>query len=96
MTLKPVSNHIIVKPFDNETVTSSGIILPDTVEKERSERGEIISIGPGKILDNGEREAMDVKVGQMVIFKKYSPDDVEVDGIKYLIITIDDVMAIIE
>lgn len=96
MNLKPVSNHLILKPLDAETTTASGIIIPDTASKERPERGEVLAVGPGKMLENGTREALEITVGQKVIFKKYAPDEIEIDGEKYLIIKSDDVIAIIE
>lgn len=95
MKLQPVSNHIIIKVQGQESITASGIIIPDTVDQERPERGEVIAVGPGKIGRDGKREWMEVEVGQTVIFKKYAPDEVEVDGEKYLIIKSDEVMAIL-
>lgn len=96
MKLKPISDHIIVKASSKEEMSASGIIIPDTVDKERSERGEVLAVGPGKMLDTGTRQAMDVKEGDQVIFKKYAPDEIKVDGEEYLVIRADDVMAIIE
>ncbi|MFH1631892.1 MAG: co-chaperone GroES [bacterium] len=95
MNLKPIGDHIILKTIDEETVTASGIIIPDTVSKERPEKGEVLAVGPGKMLENGTRQAIEVAVGNKVIFKKYAPDEVEVAGEKYLIINADDVMAVI-
>lgn len=96
MNLKPVSDHIILKPVDKETVTSSGIIIPDTIEKEKPEQAEVLAVGPGKMLESGQRQSIEVAVGQKVMFKKWSPDEVEIDGQKYLIIKSDDVIAIVE
>jgi len=96
MPLKPLSDHLIVKPVSEGEVTKSGIVLPDTVEKERPEKGEVIAIGPGKILDNGQRQVMQVKVGDKIMFKKYSPDEVKIDGEELLVISESDVIAIIE
>ncbi|MBU4315232.1 co-chaperone GroES [Patescibacteria group bacterium] len=96
MNLRPISDHIILKPADKETVTSSGIIIPDTVEKEKPEQAEVLAVGPGKMLENGQRQAMEVAVGQKVMFKKWSPDEVEIDHQKYLIIKSEDVIAIVE
>ncbi len=96
MNLKPVSDHIVLKPIDNETITSSGIIIPDTTEKEKPEQAEVLAVGPGKMLDNGQRQPVEVQVGQKVMFKKWSPDEVEIEGEKYLIIKSDDVIAIVE
>ncbi len=96
MKLTPVSDHIIIKPVSKEETSASGIIIPDTVSKERSERGEVIAVGQGKMLENGSRSTMEVSVGQTVLFKKYAPDEVKVDDVEFLIIRMDDVMAIEE
>ena len=96
MQLKPVSDHIILKPIDKETVTSSGIIIPDTVEKEKPEQAEVLAVGPGKMLENGQRQPIEVAVGQKIMFKKWTPDEGEIEGQKYLIIKSEDVIAIVE
>ncbi len=96
MNLKPISDYLIVKPLGEESVTKSGIVLPDTMDKEKPERGEVIAAGPGKRQDNGTVAPMDVKVGDKVMFKKYSPDEIKVDGVEYLVIRESDVMLIIE
>ena len=96
MKLRPLGDQLIVKPLGQEEVTKSGIILPDTVEKERPEKGEVIAVGPGKVLDNGSRSDMGVKVGDKIVFKKYSPDEVKIDDVEYLVISESDVMAVIE
>jgi chaperonin GroES len=98
MKLKPVGDHIIVKAVSKEETSVSGIIIPDTIDKERSERGEVIAVGPGRELEAGKRSSMDVVVGNQVLFlfKKYAPDEVKVDGQEFLIIRMEDVMAIIE
>lgn len=95
MQLKPLGNNVVVKAITDEAKTKSGIILPDTVDKERPEQGEVISIGPGKILDNGTRAQMSVAVGQKVIFTKYSPNEVKIGGETHLIISESDILAII-
>lgn len=96
MKLKPIGGNIVLKPVDAETTTASGIIIPDTAKQDRPERGEVIAVGPGAMLEDGKRRAMEVKTGQTVIFKKYSADEVKVDNQEYLIISQDDVIAIIE
>ncbi|MCU0678967.1 MAG: co-chaperone GroES [Planctomycetes bacterium] len=95
MNLKPLSDHVIVKPMAENEVTKSGIVLPDTVDKERPEKGEVVAVGPGKLLDNGQRVAISVKVGDKVMFKKYSPDEIKVDDKEYLVISEGDILAII-
>ncbi len=96
MRLTPISDHIVVKPVSAEQKSASGIIIPDTVSKERPERGEIISVGPGRELDNGQLSKMSVQPGQVVLFKKYAPDEVKIGGQEFLIIKMEDVMAIVE
>ena len=96
MKLTPVGDHIIVKGGSREEVSASGIIIPDTVDKERAERGEVIAVGPGRELDGGKRTNMEVAVGNQVLFKKYAPDEVKIEGEEYLVIRMDDVMAIVE
>jgi len=96
MQLKPVSDHIVLKPMDKETTTTSGIIIPETVDKERPEQAEVLSVGPGKMLENGQRQPIEVRVGQKVLFKKYAPDEFEIDGQTYLVIRGEDVIAVVE
>ena len=96
MNLKPVGDNIIVKATEKETTTASGIIIPETADKERPEKGEVLAVGPGRLLENGTRRAMEISVGQTVVFKKYAPDEVKVDGETYLVIGADDVIAVIE
>ncbi len=96
MKLKPLNNNVIIKASSKEEVTKSGIVLPDTMDKEKPEQGEVIAIGPGKLTDSGQRAEMTVKVGDKVVFKKYSPDDIKIDSEEYLVINENDILAIIE
>ena len=96
MKLRPLGDHVIVKPLKEDEITKSGIVLPDTVDKEKPEKGEVIAIGPGKILDNGQRAAMSVKVGDKVVFKKYSPDEIKVDDEEVLVLSESDIIAVLE
>lgn len=96
MNIKPLHNNVIVKGIDEDTMTKAGLVLPDTVDKERPEKGEIVAVGPGKLLENGERSPMGVKVGDKVLFKKYSPDEIKVDGEEYLVLSETDILAIID
>ncbi|MDI6821228.1 MAG: co-chaperone GroES [Patescibacteria group bacterium] len=96
MKFKPLSNHVFIEPLEEEQKTKSGIVLPDTAEREKPIKGKILAIGPGKLNDKGERAPMSVKVGDIVLFKKYGPDEVELDGKKYLVGDEDDILAIIE
>jgi chaperonin GroES len=96
MNFKPLSNHLFLEPLEEEKTTKSGIVLPDTAEKEKPMQGKVIAVGPGKLNDKGERVPMSVKVGDTVLFKKYGPDEVELNGKKYLVGDEDDILAIIE
>lgn len=96
MKLKPLNEHVIVKPITEDETTKAGIVLPETVDKERPERGEVVEVGPGKLLDNGERASMSVKRGDKVVFKKYSPDEIKVGEEEYLVLKEDDVLAVVE
>jgi chaperonin GroES len=92
--IKPLSDHILVEPVREEK-KKGGIILPDTIEKERSEKGKVIAVGPGKRDKDGKYIPIDAEKGDVVLFTKYSPNEVKVDGKEYLIIREDDVLAII-
>jgi len=96
MKLKPLSNHVIVKAAAQEEMTKSGIFLPGTADKERPEKGEVIAVGPGKVMTSGQLAPMNVVVGNQIVFKKYSPDEIKIDGEDYLILSEDDIVAIIE
>ena len=93
MNLKPLSDRLIVKPLDNEEKTSSGIIVPDTA-KEKPMQGEIIAVGPGRTDDTGKRIKMDVKVGDLVMYGKYSGTEFKMDRVDYLIMNENDILAI--
>lgn len=91
--LKPLGNRVVVEPVKEET--KGGIILPATADKEKAEKGKIIACGTGKLMENGSRAAMEVKVGDIVMFKKYSPDEIKVDGKEYLVLEESDIMGIL-
>ena len=96
MKLRPLGDHVIVKPLKENEMTKSGIVLPDTVDKEKPEKGEVIAIGPGKLMENGQRATMSVKVGDKVVFKKYSPDEIKVDDEEVLVLNESDIIAVLE
>jgi chaperonin GroES len=96
MNLRPLGDRVVVKALSQEEVTKSGIIMPATVDKERPERGEVIAIGPGKLLDSGAFAPVGVKVGDKIVFKKYAPDEIKIDKEEYLVISESDIMAVIE
>jgi len=93
--LKPLADKIVVKPITQEE-TASGIIIPETVDKEKPEKGEVMAVGPGKLLENGQRSSLEVKTGDKVLFTKYSPHEVKVDGQELLVLSESDILAIIE
>ncbi len=95
MKLKPLHDNVVVKPMSADEVTKSGIVLPET-SKERPERGEVVAIGPGKRMENGQIAPMSVKVGDKVMFKKYSPDEIKIDNQDFLLLGESDILAILE
>ncbi|HEY83128.1 MAG TPA: co-chaperone GroES [Dehalococcoidia bacterium] len=90
--LQPLADRVVVKPIEPEEVSKGGIILPDTA-KEKPQEGEVIAVGPGKLADDGKRLAMEIKVGDRVIYAKYAGTEVEVDDEKLLILRESDIMA---
>jgi chaperonin GroES len=93
--LKPLGDRVVVKPTPREEMTKSGIVLPDTA-KERPQEGTILAAGPGRILDDGSREAMDVSVGQKILFQKYAGTEFNMDDEELLILSQKDILAVIE
>ncbi len=96
MKLKPLADNIVIKPKEREEKTEGGILLPDNNEETRPERGEVISVGPGKMDKNGQRIKPELKKGDEVIFTKYGPNEIKVDDKEYLIAKESDILAIIE
>ncbi|HZU65780.1 MAG TPA: co-chaperone GroES [Ktedonobacteraceae bacterium] len=93
--IHPMADRVVVKALSGETMTKGGIVLPDTA-KEKPQEGEILAVGPGKVLDNGKRVTPEVKVGQRVLFAKYAGTEVKMDGEEYLILRESDIMGIVE
>jgi chaperonin GroES len=93
--LKPLGDRLVVKPSPREEMTKSGIVLPDTA-KERPQEGTVLSVGPGRILDDGSREPIDVEVGQRVLFQKYGGTEFKLDEEDLLILSQKDILAVIE
>ncbi|WP_027724873.1 co-chaperone GroES [Tuberibacillus calidus] len=93
--LKPLGDRIVIEPVEKEEKTAGGIVLPDTA-KEKPQEGRVIAVGTGKVADNGERIALEVKEGDRIIFSKYAGTEVKYDGKEYLILRQDDVLAIVE
>lgn len=94
--LRPLEDRIVVEAVDAMEKHSSGIIIPDTVSKEKPQKGKIIAVGAGKFDEDGKRIPMDVKIGDMVLFTKYGPTEVKVDGKELLILSLSDVLAVLE
>lgn len=95
LKLHPIGGKILVLPEKQEEKTKSGIYLPETASKEKPQKGEIVALGSGKVTPEGKVVAFNVKVGDKVIFKKYSPDSVEVDDEEYLIMEEEDILAVL-
>ena len=93
--LKPLGAGIVIKPLPREEMTKSGIVLPDTA-KEKPQEGTVLAIGPGKKLENGTREKVDVKVGDRVLYRKYAGNEFKIDGDEVVIIEEKDILAIVE
>jgi chaperonin GroES len=92
--LRPLGDRVVVRPTEQEEVTASGIVLPDTA-KEKPQRGQVIAVGPGRISDDGSRLPMDVKDGEEVLFAKYAGTEVKVGEDEYLIISEKDILAVV-
>jgi chaperonin GroES len=92
--LRPLGDRVVVQPSAREEMTKSGIVLPDTA-KEKPQEGTIVAAGPGRVLDDGKREAMDVKVGDKVLYAKYAGTEFKVDGDDLLIVSQKDILAIV-
>jgi len=95
VSLRPLGDRVVVKALEHETVTKSGIVLPDTA-KEKPQEGEVLAVGPGKLLDNGKHTTLEVKVGQRVLFAKYAGTEVKVNDEDYLILRESDIVGIVE
>jgi chaperonin GroES len=96
MIIKPIKDHIVIEPLKQEEKTKSGILLPDTADKERPEQGKVIAVGPGKRNSKGEIMPLEVKVGDLVLFTKYGPNEVKIEETEYLIAKEEDILAILE
>ncbi|TSC77546.1 MAG: Co-chaperonin GroES [Parcubacteria group bacterium Gr01-1014_29] len=99
ISITPLADRVLIEPMDTkykEGRTASGIVIPDTAEKERPEQGKIIAVGPGKRGEDGKVIPMGVKKGQVVLFTKYGPNEIKVDGKEYLIAREEDILAVIE
>jgi chaperonin GroES len=95
MKLRPLQDRIVVKRVAEETTTKGGIIIPDTA-KEKPAEGKVVSVGNGKVADDGKRIALEIKTGDRILFGKYSGTEVKIDGEEFLIMREDDVLGVIE
>ena len=92
--IKPLADRVVIKVIDDVQQTSGGIFIPDSA-KEKPQKGEVVAIGEGKTNDKGEKEPMEVKVGDVILFAKYSGTDVKVDDVEYKIVSIKDCLAVL-
>ena len=93
--LKPIGDRIVIKVIEDTEQTSGGIFIPDSA-KEKPQKGEVVAVGEGKMNDKGEREPMDVKAGDTILYAKYAGTDIKMDGVEYKILSIKDALAIVE
>lgn len=93
--LKPIGDRVLVRPLPSEEVTKGGVILPDTA-KEKPQEGEVIAVGTGRILDNGQKVPMEVKAGDKILYGKYSGTEIKIEGEEYLIVKENEILAIIK
>ena len=94
MNIRPLGDRIVVKALEAEVTTKGGIILPDTA-KEKPQKGKVLSVGTGRILDNGTRVPLDVREGEIIIFSKYGGTEIKIDGEDYLIISERDILGVV-
>ena len=93
--IKPLGDNIVVKVIDDQEQTTGGIFIPESA-KEKPQKGEVVAVGKGKTLDSGEKDEMEVKVGDIVLYTKYAGTEVKMDGVEYKILSIKDALAVIE
>ena len=96
MNIKPLSDHILIEPIKKEEMTKTGILLPETAEKERPEQGRVIAVGPGRKTAAGKIIPLELKSGDKVLFTKYGPNEIKIENKEYLIAKEEDILAIIE
>jgi len=95
VNIRPLHDRVLVKRIEEEEQVRGGIIIPDTA-KEKPQEAEVVAVGPGKIGDNGERQAMDVKAGDRILVGKYSGSEIKVEGVEYVILREDEILGVIE
>lgn len=95
MQLTPLGSKVVLEPLAQEKMTQSGLVIPDTADKTRPMQGTVIAVGPGALTDAGTRTPIALKIGDQVLFKKYGPDEFEIEGKKYLVADEADILAVI-
>ncbi len=95
MRIKPLGDRVVIKVLPNEETTKSGIVIPDTA-KEKPQEGEVVAVGSGRILENGQKVELEVKVGDRVFYSKYAGTEIKLDGQEYLILGERDLLGIVE
>ncbi len=96
INVKPMGGRILVLPIEEEEKTESGLIIPDTAEKEKPQQGEVVALGTGKVTEEGKKVDFQVKKGDKILFKKYAPDEIEIGGVEYLVVDESDILAVVE
>ena len=94
MSIKPLADRIVIKVIEDTEQTSGGIFIPDSA-KEKPQKGEVVAVGLGMVGENGEREPMDVKVGDVILYAKYAGTDIKMDGVEYKILSVKDALAVL-
>ena len=94
MSIKPLADRIVIKVIEDTEQTSGGIFIPDSA-KEKPQKGEVVAVGLGKMGENGEREPLDVNVGDVILYAKYAGTDIKMDGVEYKILSIKDALAVL-
>ena len=95
MRIKPLGDRVVIKVLPNEETTKSGIVIPDTA-KEKPQEGEVVAVGSGRVLDNGQKVELEVKEGDRVFYSKYAGNEIKLDGVEYLILNERDILGIVE
>ena len=95
MSIRPLADKLVIEIIDDEEQTSGGIFIPDSA-KEKPQKGKVVAVGSGRTFDNGEKEPMEIKVGEIVLYAKYAGTDIKVDNVMYKILSARDVLGILE
>lgn len=94
--LRPMDDRILVEPAEEETATSFGLVLPDTASREKPQKGRVVAVGPGKLGEDGKRLPMSVKSGDMILYTKYGPTEVKIEGKEIFFLQESDVLAVVQ